>query len=88
MTQHQPSTRAKELRALLSEYSYQYHVKDTPVVSDAIYDSLFNELKDIEAAHPDVITADSPTQRVGGELLGGFKKVAEFTEYEMDINED
>lgn len=69
------STRAEELRTLLADYSYQYHVLDTPSVSDAIYDSLMAELKDIEAAHPELITSDSPTQRVGGELLGGFKKV-------------
>ncbi len=75
MTQHQPSKRAKELRELLARYSYEYHVLDQPSVADAIYDSLFGELKKIEAEHPELITPDSPTQRVGGELLGGFKKV-------------
>ncbi len=69
------SARAAELRQLLSEYSYQYHVHDAPVVSDAIYDSLMSELKAIEAEHPALITPDSPTQRVGSELLGGFKKI-------------
>jgi DNA ligase (NAD+) len=72
---NQPKTRIQELRELLSVYSYQYHVLDEPSVSDAIYDSLFGELKQLEAAHPDLITPDSPTQRVGSELLGGFKKV-------------
>lgn len=67
--------RAAELRALLSKYSYEYHVLDAPTVSDAVYDSLMAELKSIEAAYPEVITQDSPTQRVGSELLGGFKKV-------------
>jgi DNA ligase (NAD+) len=75
MTQIQPSARAKELRELLSSYSYKYHVLDEPAVSDAVYDSLFNELKQIESHHPDLITSDSPTQRVGSELLGGFQKV-------------
>jgi DNA ligase (NAD+) len=75
MTQPQPDVRIKELRDLLARYSYEYHVLDTPSVSDAVYDSLFGELKNLEAAHPDLITPDSPTQRVGGELLGGFKKV-------------
>jgi DNA ligase (NAD+) len=70
-----PENRAKQLRELLSGYSYQYHVLDTPTVSDAIYDSLFAELKQLEAEHPELITTDSPTQRVGNELLGGFKKV-------------
>lgn len=75
MTQNQPSSRASELRTLLLQYSYQYHVLDTPSVDDAIYDSLFDELKKIEAAHPELITSDSPTQRVGNELLGGFQKI-------------
>jgi DNA ligase (NAD+) len=72
---NQLETRAAELRELLAKYSYEYHVLDTPSVSDAVYDSLFGELKKIEAEHPALITPDSPTQRVGGELLGGFKKV-------------
>jgi DNA ligase (NAD+) len=50
-------------------------VLDNPSVSDAIYDGLFSELKKIEEAHPELITADSPTQRVGNELREGFKKV-------------
>lgn len=76
---NQPKERAKELRELLSTYSYQYHVLDTPSVSDAIYDSLFGELKKIEAEHPELITPDSPTQRVGNELIGGFQKVTHST---------
>jgi len=79
MTQNLPETRAKELRYILSRYSYEYHVLDLPSVSDAVYDSLFGELKTIEAEHPELITSDSPTQRVGGELLGGFKKVTHST---------
>ena len=75
MNQIQPEQRARELRELLATYSYQYHVLDNPSVSDAIYDSLFGELKKIEAEHPELITPDSPTQRVGNELLGGFQKV-------------
>lgn len=74
-TQHQPEKRARELRELLARYGYEYHVLDTPSVKDAVYDSLFGELKKIEAEHPELITPDSPTQRVGNELLGGFKKV-------------
>jgi DNA ligase (NAD+) len=74
-TQHPPELRAKELRDLLAKYSYEYHVLDTPSVDDAVYDSLFGELKKIEAEHPELVTPDSPTQRVGNELLGGFQKV-------------
>jgi DNA ligase (NAD+) len=76
MMTHSPlSQRAQELRELLARYSYDYHVLDQPAVSDAVYDSLFGELKKIEAEHPELVTPDSPTQRVGSELLGGFKKV-------------
>lgn len=75
MTQLQPNERIGELRELLNSYSYAYHVLDEPVVSDAVYDSLFHELKQLEAAHPELVTSDSPTQRVGHELKGGFKKV-------------
>lgn len=76
MTQVQPSERVKELRALIDKYSYAYHVNDAPSVDDAVYDSLFGELKQLEAAHPELITPDSPTQRVGNELKEGFQKVA------------
>lgn len=72
---NQPKTRAKELRELLANYSYQYHVLDNPSVSDAIYDSLFGELKSIEAKYPELITKDSPTQRVGSKLLSSFQKI-------------
>lgn len=79
MTHSQPSERAKELRQLIDSYSYQYHVLDAPSVDDAVYDSLFSELKEIEAAHPELITPDSPTQRVGNELKEGFSKIAHKT---------
>ena len=72
----QSELRARELRELIAAYSYEYHALDNSTVDDAVYDSLFNELKGIEAEHPELITPDSPTQRVGGELAGGFKKVA------------
>lgn len=68
-------SRLKEIKQLLNRYSYEYYVLDQPSVSDAVYDSLFGELKQIEATHPAWITPDSPTQRVGNKLLDGFKKV-------------
>ena len=74
-----PSERAEELRTILAGYSYEYHVLDHSSVSDAIYDSLMSELKTIEAEHPNLVTSDSPTQRVGSELLGGFQKVQHAT---------
>lgn len=79
MTQVQPKQRLAELRELLNTYSYEYHVLDAPSVSDAVYDGLFGELKQLEAAHPELITPDSPTQRVGNELKAGFAKVAHST---------
>ncbi|MCA9336251.1 NAD-dependent DNA ligase LigA [Candidatus Saccharibacteria bacterium] len=76
MTQSQLNNRAEELRTLIGRYSYEYHVHDAPSVSDAVYDGLFHELKQLETEHPELVVPDSPTQRVGNELKGGFKKVA------------
>lgn len=67
--------RAQELRDQLNQYSYEYYVKDTPSVEDFVYDSLYQELADIETKHPELVTEDSPTQRVGGRVLEGFEKV-------------
>jgi DNA ligase (NAD+) len=64
--------RASELRAQLDEANYRYHVLDDPQISDADYDALLRELLDLEEAHPEVRTPDSPTQRVGGTPAGGF----------------
>jgi len=75
LSRSQAITRLSQLRRLLSKYSFQYHVKDNPSVSDAVYDGLMQELKKIEAAYPDLITDDSPSQRVGGEPLTQFEKV-------------
>jgi DNA ligase (NAD+) len=72
-------TRAEQLKTLLSKYSYDYYVLDKPLVSDAIYDSLFNELKKIENEYPELISPDSPTQRVGGKPLTGFRKIRHHT---------
>lgn len=74
MTQS-PNERYAELVELLNKYSYEYHVNDAPSVSDAVYDGLYGELKTIEAAHPELIRTDSPSQRVGNKLKGGFAKV-------------
>ena len=76
MTQSQPNKRIEELRSLVNKYNYQYHVNDISIVEDAVYDGLFNELKQLEADNPDLVTNDSPTQRVGNELKDGFQKVA------------
>ena len=75
----QPEKRAEELRALIDTYSYEYHVLDNPTVDDAVYDSLFAELKSIESKYPELIASDSPTQRVGNELSKGFQKAKHST---------
>ncbi|KFN91376.1 DNA ligase [Tetragenococcus muriaticus PMC-11-5] len=67
--------RAKELRNQLNQYSYEYYVKDDPSVEDFVYDSLYQELVEIENNHPELVSEDSPTQRVGGRVLEGFEKV-------------
>ncbi len=67
--------RAEELRAELRRHEHLYYVMDAPAISDAAYDALMNELKRIEAEHPELLTADSPTQRVGGKPAEGFLKV-------------
>jgi len=69
------SDRVAALREQLNQYSYEYHVLDKPSVSDGVYDNLFGELKKLEAKHPELITQDSPTQRVGNQLLEGFAKI-------------
>jgi DNA ligase (NAD+) len=71
-----PARRAEELRAELRRHEHLYYVLDAPEISDAGYDALVNELKRIETAHPELVTPDSPTQRVGGKPAEGFKKVA------------
>ena len=70
-----PAKRAELLRQQLNQYAFEYYVLDKPSVADAVYDSLFAELKAIETEYPELITSDSPTQRVGGEALAGFTKV-------------
>ena len=63
------------LRTTLNHYAYQYYVLDDPEVSDYRYDELLRELETLEAQHPEYVTPDSPTQRVGGKLLEGFAQV-------------
>lgn len=67
--------RIAELNKLLHEYGYAYYVLDKPVVADSVYDQLLHELIALEEANPSLIFPDSPTQRVGGTVVEGFKKV-------------
>ncbi|MDQ6685014.1 MAG: NAD-dependent DNA ligase LigA, partial [Pseudomonadota bacterium] len=67
--------RAAELRAVLQRHAHAYYVLDTPEIADADYDALFQELQAIEAAHPELASPDSPTQRVIGAVLEGLEPV-------------
>jgi DNA ligase (NAD+) len=67
--------RAAELRRTLDHHNHRYYVLDDPEVSDSEYDALLNELRDLEAEHPELRTPDSPTQRVGAEPLDKFEQV-------------
>ena len=67
--------RVFDLRSLLDKYSYEYYVKDAPSIPDTDYDKLYHELVALEESFPDLISNDSPTQRIGGTILPGFEKV-------------
>ena len=75
MEKSKAKKRAEELRNVIADYRYRYHVLDDPTVTDEIYDSLTRELRKIEEEYSDLITADSPTQRVGGKALSKFKSI-------------
>lgn len=95
-----PADRVATLRAELAHHNHRYYTLDAPEISDAAYDALMRELVKLEAAHPELVTPDSPTQRVGGAVLEKFEKVthrqqmlslgnvfddAEFTEFDDRI---
>ncbi len=70
-----PAQRAEELRTLIREHSHRYYVLNAPSISDREFDLLLEELEKIENQHPELITPDSPTQRVGSDLTTGFPTV-------------
>ena len=74
LNQQEAQKRIDELIELLNQYAYQYYVLDEPTVTDYDYDMLYRELESLEKAYPDFIRQDSPTQRVGDQLLSGFNK--------------
>ena len=69
------NTQAARLRDELNGHNYRYYVLDAPTVSDFEYDKMLRELEELEAAHPELVTPDSPTQRVGGKALDSFQQV-------------
>ena len=74
MTKREDSRRIEELRRLLNQYAYEYYALDSPSVSDAIYDSLYSELKQLETKYPELITPDSPTRRIVAGSTTKFQK--------------
>ena len=78
-TQKDVRKRLDALRDEVNHHLYRYHVLDEPEISDAEYDRLFDELKALEEKHPDLITPDSPTQRVGAPPSDRFRKVQHLT---------
>ena len=75
MNQTEAKERLDELKALMNKYSYEYYVLNDSSASDAVYDGLSRELKGLETTYPELVTRDSPTQRVGGQPTKGFSKV-------------
>src|SRR3990172_6206421 len=71
--------RAKQLRTEIERHNYRYYVLDRPQITDAEYDRLFRELQDIEQQYPQLVTPDSPTQRVGAAPLGEFAQITHRT---------
>ncbi len=70
-----PAQRIEELREQIRYHNHRYYVLDDPVIGDSAYDALYRELQELEAAHPDLFSADSPTQRVGGQVREEFATV-------------
>ncbi len=75
MNRQEAAQRLEKLRQQIAQYDYEYYVLDKPSVPDAVWDGLFGELKKLEADYPELITPDSPTQRVRGEVSKGFTSV-------------
>jgi len=72
---HTVANEIERLRELLRRHEYLYYVADAPEITDSEYDKLLRDLQELERQHPDLITADSPTRRVGGAPREGFVKV-------------
>ena len=75
MPSSEVAERVGELRRIVEHHNYRYHVLDDPEIPDSAFDALFDELAALEEAHPELVTEDSPTQRVGGAPAAGFTKV-------------
>ena len=76
MTREEAKERIEKLRRIIDYHRALYHSFDSPEISDAVFDTLKNELEELEYEYPDLVTPDSPTQKIGGRPLDKFKKVA------------
>ncbi|MBI2224963.1 MAG: NAD-dependent DNA ligase LigA, partial [Betaproteobacteria bacterium] len=76
---HPIAARATQLRADIEQHNYHYYVLDRPLIPDADYDRLFRELQELEQKYPQLVTPDSPTQRVGAAVQSAFVPVAHAT---------
>src|ERR1700742_908581 len=79
MSKTQAAARVDKLRELINDYRYHYHVLDKSIMSEGAADSLKHELSELESQYPELVTPDSPTQRVAGQPLPGFKQVRHST---------
>ena len=79
MTKEAAAARIDELRAVMKKNSYLYYVQDNPLITDAEYDAMMRELKELEAQYPELVTPDSPSQHVGGYAKPGFTEVKHMT---------
>lgn len=79
LTKEQAAVRVQELRAELAKNSYLYYVQDMPSITDAEYDGMMRQLRELEGLYPELITPDSPTQKVGGRVKTGFTEVKHIT---------
>ena len=75
----------EQLREEIRHHDRKYYVEAAPEISDREYDRLFEQLKKLEADHPELVTADSPTQRVGGEPIEGFRTIEHSTRCSRSI---
>ena len=82
MTRDQAAQRIAKLRSEIRHHEYLYYVEDDPAISDEEFDRLFHELEALEEKHPDLISEDSPTQRVAGSPLDSFRGAVGFDESE------
>ena len=76
--------RIEALRARIEHHNFKYYIEDTPEISDLEFDILMKELQELEAKYPELITSDSPTQRIGGQPIDGFRQVVHRSSHALD----